>query len=111
MFGPIMELTVDRVFKNGKAEASSDDRKTRVKVFHGDFIVKPVHPSCWCRTCENSYQDAMDAFDADWWMHAGPFRGMTLCPECGNKRCPRANHHDHACTGSNKPGQEGSAYA
>lgn len=35
---------------------------------------------------------------------------MVLCPTCGNKRCPRANDHRHACTGSNEPGQPGSAY-
>ncbi|MFS8319194.1 hypothetical protein RPF54_24860, partial [Enterobacter hormaechei subsp. xiangfangensis] len=28
----------------------------------------------------------------------------------GNKRCPHANDHRNACTGSNEPGQEGSAY-
>ncbi|MCY0256215.1 DUF551 domain-containing protein [Klebsiella pneumoniae] len=33
-----------------------------------------------------------------------------VCPDCGNKRCPRANDHRNACTGSNEPGQEGSAY-
>ncbi len=36
---------------------------------------------------------------------------MILCPTCGNKRCPRATHHDNACTGSNEPGQVGSRYA
>lgn len=35
---------------------------------------------------------------------------MRLCPACGNKRCPKANDHRHACTGSNEPGQPGSAY-
>lgn len=35
---------------------------------------------------------------------------MILCPICGNKRCPRATHHDNACTGSNETGQEGSRY-
>ena len=35
---------------------------------------------------------------------------MILCPECGNKRCPKATHHDNACTGSNEPGQVGSVY-
>lgn len=35
---------------------------------------------------------------------------MILCPVCGNKRCPHAADHDLACTGSNKPGQPGSAY-
>lgn len=36
---------------------------------------------------------------------------MVLCPTCGNKRCPHANNHQNDCTGSNQPGQAGSAYA
>lgn len=35
---------------------------------------------------------------------------FVVCPDCGNKRCPHANDHRNACTGSNEPGQEGSAY-
>lgn len=35
---------------------------------------------------------------------------MILCPECGNKRCPKATHHKNACTGSNESGQVGSRY-
>lgn len=35
---------------------------------------------------------------------------MILCPTCGNKRCPHANDHHNACSGSNEPGQPGSAY-
>jgi hypothetical protein len=35
---------------------------------------------------------------------------MVLCPECGNKRCPRATDHRNACSGSNELGQAGSAY-
>jgi hypothetical protein len=35
---------------------------------------------------------------------------MILCPTCGNKRCPHASDHTLACTGSNEPGQPGSAY-
>jgi hypothetical protein len=36
--------------------------------------------------------------------------GYILCPQCGNKRCPKASDHDLACTGSNEPGQPGSVY-
>jgi len=36
--------------------------------------------------------------------------GMILCPECGNKRCPKATDHNNACTNSNDVGQEGSRY-
>ena len=35
---------------------------------------------------------------------------MILCPECGNKRCPRASDHTLYCTQSNEPGQRGSVY-
>ena len=52
-------------------------------------------PECWCHTCRPVNLDDMR---------------MVLCPDCGNKRCPRANDHRNACTGSNEPGQAGSAY-
>lgn len=35
---------------------------------------------------------------------------MIVCPECGNKRCPKSTHHDNACSNSNAPGQSGSRY-
>jgi hypothetical protein len=35
---------------------------------------------------------------------------MILCPTCGNKRCPHATFHEHACTSSNADNQPGSAY-
>ena len=38
------------------------------------------------------------------------FQKMIVCPQCGNKRCPRANDHRNECTESNEPGQPGSAY-
>ncbi len=50
---------------------------------------------CWCRACRPITLDDMR---------------MVLCPECGNKRCPKANDHRNACTGSNEPGQPESAY-
>lgn len=37
-------------------------------------------------------------------------RPMIVCSICGNKRCPHANDHKYDCTGSNAPGQQGSAY-
>ena len=35
---------------------------------------------------------------------------MIVCPDCGNKRCPKASNHRHKCTGSNEVGQYGSIY-
>lgn len=55
----------------------------------------PVIPDCSCHTCRPVTMSDMR---------------FVVCPECGNKRCPHANDHRNACTGSNEPGQEGSAY-
>ncbi|MGV4167874.1 hypothetical protein [Citrobacter freundii] len=52
-------------------------------------------PTCWCRTCRPVTMTDMR---------------FVVCPECGNKRCPHANDHRNVCSGSNEPGQEGSAY-
>ncbi|MDJ6358059.1 hypothetical protein LEH54_15855 [Salmonella enterica] len=55
----------------------------------------PATPDCSCRTCRPvTFTDSR----------------FVVCPECGNKRCPRANDHNNACTGSNETGQVGSAY-
>ncbi|HCM9496651.1 TPA: hypothetical protein N5O02_000690 [Enterobacter asburiae] len=55
----------------------------------------PVFPGCSCLTWRPvTFSDSR----------------FVVCPECGNKRCPHANDHRNACTGSNEPGQEGSAY-
>lgn len=35
---------------------------------------------------------------------------MIVCPDCGNKRCPKASNHELECSGSNEPGQSGSVY-
>lgn len=55
----------------------------------------PVIPDCWCHTCRSVKLSDMR---------------FVVCPDCGNKRCPHANDHRNACTGSNDLGQEGSAY-
>ncbi|ECV1904216.1 hypothetical protein DYF80_13345 [Salmonella enterica subsp. enterica] len=56
----------------------------------------PATPDCWCRTCRPVTMSDMR---------------FVVCPDCGNKRCPHANDHRNACTGSNEPGQAGSAYS
>lgn len=50
---------------------------------------------CWCRTCRPVTVTDMR---------------FVVCPDCGNKRCPRANDHRNDCSGSNEPGQAGSTY-
>lgn len=57
--------------------------------------VSEQKPDCWCLTCRPVTLNDMR---------------FVVCPDCGNKRCPRANDHRNACSDSNEPGQEGSAY-
>ena len=62
---------------------------------------------CQCLRCLEERGEAVDfgSFSLPlWWTR------MIVCPTCGNKRCPHANDHRNACTGSNEPGQPGSAY-
>lgn len=58
---------------------------------------------CSCLDCQHGrYHDDPNRL---------PFmRVMPICSECGNKRCPKATNHRHACTRSNDPGQAGSDY-
>ncbi|MCM7668181.1 hypothetical protein M8S60_00695 [Enterobacter asburiae] len=58
-------------------------------------VSSAVIPGCSCRTCRPVTMTDMR---------------FVVCPDCGNKRCPHANDHRNACTGSNEPGQEGDAY-
>lgn len=57
--------------------------------------VSEQKPDCWCLTCRPVTLNDMR---------------FVVCPDCGNKRCPRTNDHRNACARSNEPGQEGSAY-
>ena len=38
-----------------------------------------------------------------------PINTMQVCSVCGNKRCPKANNQELACTGSNDLGQDDGA--
>lgn len=53
-------------------------------------------PECFCMQCDVEEN--------------GMRSRMSLCPDCVNKRCPKATHHNNKCSGINEPGQEGSAY-
>lgn len=59
------------------------------------------YPGCPCYACDSPFWARVDNF---------PLMRMSLCPKCGNKRCPGAKDHHNTCTGSNDPGQPGSLY-
>ncbi|HIC6449266.1 TPA: hypothetical protein ACW4DX_002066 [Salmonella enterica subsp. enterica serovar Thompson] len=89
-FGTVTEVSELYTAKNGYILLVQDAKP--------NFDVNgnsPVTPDCWCRTCRPVTMSDMR---------------FVVCPDCGNKRCPHANDHRNACTGSNEPGQEGSAY-
>lgn len=87
----------------GNSPVVPDGLPDGVNIYHGPkektiLVLKQdaaVNQDCWCRTCRPVAINDMR---------------FVVCPDCGNKTCPRANDHRNACTGSNEPGQEGSAY-
>jgi hypothetical protein len=58
---------------------------------------------CWCYNCLHEVIDP----NTGWPVTLNRF---IVCPDCGNKRCPKATDHKLACTNSNIPGQPGSRY-
>lgn len=66
-------------------------------------VPAPTGPGCWCDSCDVEWRSRQRG-------PAGLPSRFIVCPDCGNKRCPRATHHDLACTGSNEPNQPGSRY-
>jgi hypothetical protein len=70
-------------------------------------IFNTVVGMCGCRQCLRDREERVILFGVSVPVEA---TRMILCPKCGNKRCPQANDHRNACTGSNEPGQPGSAY-
>lgn len=59
---------------------------------------------CWCRHCETERLKPLPMMDRIF------ERSFIVCPDCGNKRCPKATCHGHECGGSNDSGQTGSEY-
>jgi hypothetical protein len=87
-----------------EANAGIDQAITAIKaalLSRSDGEAKDEPVACWCHKCnENELVNGI------------PFAmtRMILCPNCGNKRCPKASDHTLQCTNSNKPNQDGSVY-
>lgn len=83
------------------------------QVLDDDPLVREVVAQCW-----NTGQPTVGVLGGaagtcchKHWGSDNPLTMMLLCPQCGNKRCPKASDCSLACTGSNEPGQPGSVYA
>lgn len=70
----------------------------------------PVEEPCGCRVCVNNYANALEAQGRGLEALTARTGSFIMCPDCGNKRCPKATFHGHECTKSNAPGQQGSLY-
>lgn len=66
--------------------------------------------ACECHACIEEFN--LKAVSGDDFISSLPLSAvkMILCPDCGNKRCPKASNHNNECTGSNEVGQVGSIY-
>ncbi|MHA8112836.1 hypothetical protein ACX122_06935 [Kosakonia cowanii] len=89
MNGRVITMSVHTAYKNGWNACRA------AMLNAGPVTAATVPEKCWCRTCRPVGITDMR---------------FVVCPDCGNKRCPRANDHRNACSGSNEPGQVGSAY-
>ncbi|GJK30830.1 hypothetical protein TUM17556_27490 [Enterobacter asburiae] len=89
----LMASYSDALFDDGDAQEIWN--ACRAAMLQGADGNSQVIPECSCRACRPVTISDMR---------------FVVCPDCGNKRCPHANDHRNACTGSNEPGQEGSAY-
>jgi hypothetical protein len=61
---------------------------------------------CGCWSCVNDRADKI----VDPVQRLAYLSRFIVCPDCGNKRCPKATHHANACSGSNISGQTGSRF-
>lgn len=87
-------------------------QRVSVRLYEGCFLVlagEAPELNCSCRTCDGAVRETLRQLGAP--AHLTLPRGMIVCDECWNKRCPKATLHDLDCTGSNAPGQVGSVYA
>ncbi len=66
--------------------------------------------ACWCRTCDEARRNEMAAAGASPSELIALGSRFIVCPDCGNKRCPKATNHALACTNSNESGQKGSEW-
>jgi len=62
-----------------------------------------------CRNCHKCLKEKLVRFGSRLSVPVASTR-FILCPECGNKRCPKASDHSLICSDSNEPGQNGSVY-
>lgn len=101
---PIAVKDFARLTREWEAEFGPDLRISQGRWTRFDIRTPGRH--CACFACE-------DVDMATYTRLTGQHAPLTfvVCPDCGNKRCPRASHHNNGCSNSNEAGQPGSVYA
>lgn len=107
----VMRARTDGILNPGAADHLTE---LVVKAFQNPVNVaceNTAHTGSYCHACLAKYAEGIEALGASFAdvlnVRSGSF---VICPECGNKRCPKATWHGHVCTDSNAPGQAGSVY-
>lgn len=83
---------------------AAEVRQLRNRLAELEVQLPAPEPDCWCARCWGAFNIAERHRAGDF------FAGrsfMHICPDCGNKRCPRAAWHGWQCNGSNDSGQVG----
>ena len=88
------------------SELSAKYPDSQLSPGQGGYWVTSRGEWCPCITCEGELAETFGRLTGDLY-----FSGFIVCPNCGNKRCPKATLHSNECSGSNEPGQTGSVYA
>lgn len=71
----------------------------------------PATTLCGCTRCVDERAAALPDIPSITRIRGSGFPGWRYaCEICGNKRCPHHTNHQFGCTGSNEPGQVGSAF-
>ena len=82
----------DAYWQGGKSEVDAIEFVLRMN----ELRTAMAQRDCWCTTCRSITVADMR---------------FVVCPDCGNKRCPKAHNHLNACTNSNDIGQPGSSWS
>lgn len=93
-----------RTAPSGAGEQAGPTNDPALSIFPGTNVDRSEWGDCGCSSCVAEAMATKPSPDKF-------FAPFIVCPNCGKKRCPKATHHDHECTGSNEPGQLGSRFA
>ena len=88
-------LDYEPVWDSGPTNKDYEDALRAKRVSQLTATLEQPAQQCWCTTCRPITMADMR---------------FVVCPDCGNKRCPKANDHRNACTNSNAVGQKGSSW-